>query len=112
MGRRSAVAFAFVALLSAPALASEGAAQWAERLDTEKEQCQMLLALCRQATDDLHDAASTPPGRDVLATRNAAMANLRVEDAVSAARVFMRKNGGKRLPCFDAPVCRFLDGRL
>ena len=111
MRRRSAVAVGLVALLAAPALASE-AYQWAERLHTEKEQCQMLLELCRQATNDLDNTALTPPNRDVLATRNAAKANLRVEDAVSAARVFMRKNGGKRLPCFDAPVCRFLDGRL
>ena len=112
MASRSAVAFGFVALLCTPALASEGAAQWAERLDTEKEQCQMLLQLCHQATDALDSAALAPRGRDVLASRNAGMANLRVEDAVSAARVFMRKNGGKRLSCFGAPDCRFLDGRL
>jgi hypothetical protein len=58
------------------------------------------------------NAAGTPPSADVLATKNAGMAELHVEDAVSAAQVFLRKNGGRRLPCFADPSCKFLDGRL
>ena len=104
-------AIGLVMLLTAPALASE-AWQWAERLDTEEKQCEMLLQLCHQATNALNAAALTPPSADVLATRNAAKADLRVEDAVSAARVFLRKNGGRRLPCFDDPDCEFLDAWL
>jgi hypothetical protein len=108
---RVALAIALVAVLTVPALASE-AWQWAERLETEKEQCQMLLQVCRQATQALEAAALTPSSADVLATRNAAKADLHVQDAVSAARVFLRKNGGRRLPCFDHPDCKFLDAEL
>jgi len=106
-----ALTIGIAALLVSPAVASE-AWRWAERLETEKEQCQMLIQLCRQATAELGNAAGTPPAADVLASKNAGMAELRVEDAVSAARVFLRKNGGRRLPCFDDPSCKFLDGRL
>ena len=106
-----ALTIGIAALLVSPAVASE-AWRWAERLKTEKEQCQMLTALCRQATAELHNAGETPPSADVLATKNAGMAKLRVDDAVSAAQVFLRKNGGRRLQCFDDPSCRFLDGRL
>jgi hypothetical protein len=106
-----ALTIAIAALLVSPAVASE-AWQWAERLETEKEQCQMLIQLCRQATAELRNAAETPPAADVLVTKNADMAELRVEDAVSAARVFLRKNGGRRLPCFADPSCKFLDRRL
>jgi len=108
---RVAPTIGLVALLAAPALASE-AWQWAERLETEKEQCDMLLQLCHQATVALDSAELTPPSADVLASRNALKADLRVEDAVSAARVFLRKNGGRRLPCFDDPDCEFLDAHL
>jgi len=100
-----------VALLAAPALASE-AGQWADRLETEDEQCEMLLQLCHQATDALDRADLTPPSRDVLATKQGLKADLRVRDAVTAARVFMRKNGGHRLHCFDDPDCEFLDAYL
>jgi len=100
-------------LLLAPAgPAPSPTADVAERLEGEQAECSFLIGLCRQVNLARDAAVSTPPSADVLATRSAAMLDLRVRDAVDAARVIERKHDGKRPACFQDPRCRFLDAAM
>ena len=97
---------------AAVAFGASGAADVAARLQGEAAECRFLLNLCQQATDAQRRALLTPPSADMLSTRAALEANLRVQDAVDAARVIEQKHGGKAPACFQSPEYGFLAGAL
>jgi hypothetical protein len=112
MAHRGLAALALGLVLAAPARADT--ASVAARLEGEKAECDFLLTLCRAADRAARFARDTPltPETDVLATRHARDAELRLQDALEAGRVLRDKHGGKRLACFDDPVCAFVKARL
>ena len=112
MAHPGLAALALGLVLAAPARADT--ASVAARLEGEKAECDFLLGLCRAANRAVRFARDTPltPATDVLATRHARDAELRVRDAVEAGRALKKKHGGKRLACFDDPECDFVKARL
>jgi hypothetical protein len=105
--RSGLVAAALLVAGALPALARdpERIARFVQGLPSEADECAFLRQLCRGAEESLGREARTPGGRDLLATRQAAIAEARVLDARDAARAIERKRG-RRLACFDDPVCR------
>jgi hypothetical protein len=71
---------------------------------SEKDECGLLIALCKIARRSIERAESTPPTADFLSTRQSANANARAIEAADAARAIERKRG-RRLACFDDVAC-------
>jgi hypothetical protein len=94
-----------VAIL-APARADDGVGvqNFVAGLRGEADECRFLLQLCAGARASIGRAEGTPASADILASRQSDIAAARVGDAVHAARAIERKRG-RRLPCFDEPVC-------
>ena len=85
-----------------------GTAEVAKRLETEKEQCQFMYYLCREASRAIENAGNTP-GAGVLAFKNERLAEMHVQDAVEAADAIAAKYPpGKAPACLSAPECGFL----
>jgi hypothetical protein len=82
-----------------------GITRFVDGLPNEDEECEFLLDLCEGAHASLGRAARTPAAADVLAARQAAIADARIDDAREAARAIERKRG-RRLSCFDHRECR------
>jgi len=83
----------------------KGVAGFVEGLPSEADDCEFLLDLCEGAQASLDRAERTPGASDVLAARQAAIADARIDDARDAARAIERKRG-RRLACFDDRECR------
>lgn len=105
-GRIALVAALLLALAPPGARAEpDGITRFVEGLATESDECTFLLDLCDGAGSALGRAERTPRSADVLAARQAAIADAKVRDARDAARAIERKRG-ERLECFDARACR------
>jgi hypothetical protein len=70
------------------------------RSDDSAHECEFLLDLCAGAQAAHERSDRTPASADVLAARQPAIAEVRVDDARMAARAIERKRG-RRLECFD-----------
>jgi hypothetical protein len=104
--RATLVVIAFLATAVCDARAEpDGIARFVEGLPSESDECEFLLDLCDGAQASLDRAERTPGAADVLAARQAAIAEARVDDARDAARAIERKRG-KRLACFEDRECR------
>jgi hypothetical protein len=104
---------ALLALLALPHVsiaAESAAAAFARQAPTDRDQCQVLLALCHAAVVAGVRANATPWSNrtDTLIYSQEGKAGLAARDARDAARVIEQRHGGGRLPCFDHPECRFL----
>jgi hypothetical protein len=83
---RTALLFAVVSVAHA------GTAEFAQRVQGEKAECDFLLFLCGEANRAIDQAASTPGTADVIGFKNANLADMHVRDAVEAADVIARKH--------------------
>jgi hypothetical protein len=103
-----------VALLALPhasrAAGESAAAALAAQAPTDADQCELLRRLCHAAVVAGARATNTPwsSRTDTLIVSQEGKAGLAVRDARDAARVIEQRHGGRRLPCFDHPECRFL----
>jgi hypothetical protein len=101
-------ALAIVLALGGPAWASDLDARMTdlvEALPSVREECGFLHSLCRAAAVSLDRAEGTPPSADLLASRQALLAEARVRDARTAADAIARKRGA-RPACAADDVCR------
>ena len=111
MLRRTALAtLVLLAVVSSATAAERAAAALARQAPTDRDQCQLLIALCHAAVVAGVRANETPwsSRTDTLIYSQEGKAALAVRDAQDAARVIEQRHGGGRLPCFDHPECRFL----
>ena len=105
------VLFLAAVLAGAVALA-EGTRDVAARLDNQRDQCNFLIMLCREANRAAKISANTPASTDVLAMKHAREAQMHAQDAYDAADVIAAKYPpGKAPSCFSAPECKFLKSR-
>jgi hypothetical protein len=110
---RSRTVLAILALLASlqPSTAEErAAAAFARQAPTDRDQCQVLVTLCHAAVVAGARASTTPwsSRTDNLIYSQDGKTALAVRDAHDAARVIEERHGGRRLPCFDHPECKFL----
>ncbi len=111
MLRRTTLATLVLLAVVPPATAADSAAAaLARQAPTDRDQCQLLLALCHAAVVAGVRANETPwsSRTDTLIYSQEGKAALAARDARDAARVIEQRHGGRRLPCFDHPDCRFL----
>ena len=105
--RRALLALAIALALAASARADrlEGIENFVYGLPNEAQECDFLRQLCDGAVYSLRRYGGTPPNLDFLAARQGLIADARVVDATTAARVMLGKRG-HRLSCFDEPHCK------
>jgi hypothetical protein len=91
---------------------ADGAGDIAARLDNERDQCNFLVMLCREANRAVNTSANTPGSRELLAEKHGREAQMHVQDAYDAADAIAAKYPpGKPPSCFSAPECKFLRHR-
>jgi hypothetical protein len=104
--RATLVALVLLAALTCDARAEPaGVERFVDGLPSEADECEFLLDLCEGAQASLDRAVRTPGAADVLAARQAAIAEARIDDARDAASAIERKRGRRRA-CFDDRECR------
>ncbi len=93
-----------VGLLVVAASATASVEDAIRSMRSEKDECGLLIALCKIARRSAQRAEGTPATADVLSTTQSANANARVTEAAAAARAIERKHD-RRLRCFDDVAC-------
>ncbi len=112
MGARVLLLGTLVAVGVARVAMADGTREVAARLDNERDQCNFLIMLCREANRAAKISADTPARTDVLAMKHAHEAEMHAQDAYEAADVIAAKYPpGKPPSCFSSPECRFLKNR-
>jgi hypothetical protein len=103
---------ALLAFALARTAMADGAGDIAARLESEKDQCNFLITLCREANRAAKIAANTPASTELLAEKHGREAEMHVQDAYDAADAIAAKHPrGKPPSCFSAPECGFLKNR-
>jgi hypothetical protein len=88
---------------------ADGARQVAASLDNERDQCNFLIMLCREANRAATVARNTPAQTELLADKHRREAEMHAQDAYDAADVIAAKHPpGKPPSCFSSPECSFL----
>jgi hypothetical protein len=105
-------ALVVAALLACGVAMADGTRDVAARLDNQRDQCNFLIMLCREANRAAKISANTPASTDVLTMKHAREAQMHAQDAYDAADVIAAKYPPGKLPsCFSAPECKFLKHR-